>query len=49
VSSLCLEEAAPSAGPSKTSAAILGSWTTMRKASAPFVVGDDVVEAAFEF
>lgn len=49
VSSLCLEEVPPSAGPSTTSTVILGSWSTMRKSSAPFVVGDDVTKAMFDF
>lgn len=50
VSSLCLEEAPPLAGPStRTSTVILGSWSAMRKASARFVVGGDVPEASLEF
>lgn len=50
VSSPCLEEAPPLAGPSATtSTVILGSWSTMRKSSASFVVGDDVANATFDF
>ena len=50
VSSLCLEEAPPSVGPSTTtSTLILGSWSKMRKSSAAYVVGDDVTEAMFDF
>jgi hypothetical protein len=50
VSSLCLEEAPSLVGPSTTtSAVILDAWSTMRKASAPFVVDNDVAETSLEF
>ena len=46
VSSLCLEEVPSAVGPSTT---ILGAWSTMRKASAPFIVGNEVADNSFEF
>jgi len=49
VSSLCLEEATSTAGPSMTaSAVIFGSWSMMRKASAPFVIDNDVADTSLE-